>query len=287
MDKAFPILALADEIRLEIYWHALPSNERIFLDPENFYAPLPYVKKSYPDALNLLVTCKRIRAEATQFIFSRNIVNVVDPSKKGNFLQDLGNVACQFITTLEVHLKQGIEELGYVWNTMNSCPKLANLRLVFYHDRRQWIKTLAQLAHYAQRRLDSPAGEDAGFQVWVELYKSIWAYAPVKNHFPDIFKQELGNASRDFQVLPFKIPDPLRRITITASVDGTTMEGFGKYLGSEWPGSDSWYFKWTPRRPGALNVHHHHWVKDGGTAEDETMRAEHKAMAGRGDRRGA
>ncbi|RYP45014.1 hypothetical protein DL768_008579 [Monosporascus sp. mg162] len=287
MDKAFPILALADEIRLEIYWHALPSNERIFLDPENFYAPLPYFRKSYPDALNLLLTCKTICAEATQFLFSRNIVNVVDPPKKGDFLQDLGNVACQFITNLEVHVKQGIGELGYIWNTMNSCPKLSDLRLVFYHDRQQWIKTLAQLAHYAQKRHDSPSGEDAGFQVGLELYKSIWAYGSSKNRYPDIFKQELANAPRDFQVLPFKVPDPVRRITITASVNDPTIKGFSEYLDSKRLGTDSWCFEWTARKPGPPEVHHYRWVKDDGTKKDEAMRAEREAMAGRGDRRRA
>ncbi|RYP63644.1 hypothetical protein DL769_006899 [Monosporascus sp. CRB-8-3] len=271
MDKAFPIFALADEIRLEIYWHALPSNERIFLDPENFYAPLPYVRKSYPDALNLLLTCKRIHAEVIQFLFSRNIINVVDLSKKGNFLQGLGNVACQFIANLEVHVKQGIGELGYIWKTMNSCPKLSNLRLVFYHDRQQWIKTLAQLAHYAQRRLDSPTGQDTGFQVWLELYRSIWAYGSSKNRSPDIFKQELGNASRDFEVLPFKIPDPLRRITITASVTYPTIQGFCEYLNSECLGSNPWYFARTACERGTPEVHHYRWMNVDDTDEDEIM----------------
>ncbi|RYP65581.1 hypothetical protein DL771_008235 [Monosporascus sp. 5C6A] len=287
MDKAFPIFALADEIRLEIYSHALPSNERIFLDPENFYAPLPYVKKPYPDALNLLLTCKKIRAEATQFIFSQNIINVIDPSIKGNFLRDLGDVACQFITTLEVHVKQSIGELGYIWNTMNSCPKLSDLRLVFYHDRQQWIKTLAQLAHYAQRRLDSPTGEDAGFQVGLELYKSIWAYGSSKNRYPNIFKQELGNAPRDFEVFPFKIPNPVHRITITASVNDPTIRGFSEYLDSKNLGGDSWCFEWTARKRGFPEVHHYRWVKDDGTNKDDTMGSAREAMAGRGDRRRA
>ncbi|RYO88303.1 hypothetical protein DL766_003463 [Monosporascus sp. MC13-8B] len=284
MDKAFPILALADEIRLEIYWHALPSDERIFLDPENFYDPLPYVKKSYPDALNLLLTCKRIRTEVTQFLFSRNIINVVDLSKKGNFLQDLGNVACQFITNLEVHVKQGIGELGYIWKTMNSCPKLNNLRLVFYHDRQQWIKTLAQLAHYAQRRLDSPTGKDGGFELGLELYKSIWAYGSSKNRYPDIFKRELRNAPRDFEVLQFKIPDPLRRITITASVNDPTIRGFSEYLDSKRLDSDSWCFKWTGHKRGTPEVHHYRWVKEDGTYKDGSMGPKRESMAGRGDR---
>ncbi|RYP34414.1 hypothetical protein DL767_004283 [Monosporascus sp. MG133] len=274
MDKAFPILALADEIRLEIYWHALPSNERIFLDPENFHAPLPYFKKSYPDALHLLLTCKRIRAEATQFLFSRNIVSVVDPSKKGDFLQDLGNVACQFITNLEVHVRQGIGELGYIWTTMNSCPKLSDLRLVFYHERQHWLKTLAQLARYAQKRHDSPTAEDAGFQVGMELYRSHWGHRYTRNRYPDIFKQELRNAPRNFQVLPFKVPDPVRRITITAFVHDPTIKGFSEYLDSKRLGSDSWRFEWASHKPGTPEVHHYRWAKDDGTNKDEAMGAE-------------
>ncbi|KAK7750123.1 hypothetical protein SLS62_007991 [Diatrype stigma] len=265
MDEIFPILRLPAELRLQIYSHILPVNERLFLDPQHFYRPLPYVSKPHREALGLLLSCKTIRVEAAQFILSHNIVNIIDPVR--NFLHDLGGINRQFITNLEVHVKREIGELGHIWTAMDSCPQLKNLRLVFYHSRKQWLKTLAQLAHHIQQQQQQKQqqeqrgdlqnigrGAAADVQLDLELYRSIWASQALDYHLLQ-FQKFMNVASVASGVYPFRLPNPVRRVTVTASVTAATARKFQVVVNDK-----SWRFVRISDNWGHPEVHHYRWV---------------------------
>lgn len=260
MDDVFPILRLPDELRLEIYSHILPVDERLFVDPQHFYQPLPYVSKPHREALGLLLSCKKIQVEAAQFIFSHNIVNVIEPVRVHNFLHDLGGVNRQFITNLEVHVKQGIGELGHIWATMDSCPKLKNLRLVFYHSRKPWIKTLAQLAYHVQQQQrddlqNTGRGATAGVQLDLVLYSSLWASSQAMDYHALQFQKFMNVTSVASRVFPFHLPNPVRHITITASVNAAMGRKFEVVVSDK-----SWRFVRISHERGHPEVNQYRWV---------------------------
>ena len=124
------LLALPAELRLEIYKALLPYKSRIHLDKRHIQRSWThgnYHAVSRDVTLPLMLTCKRIQAEVTEFVFAHNIVVVQQPWKDDLFLSNLGANTREFIRNLHVDLVSGIGDLGRAWKTMGECPKLNNL----------------------------------------------------------------------------------------------------------------------------------------------------------------
>ncbi|EMR64461.1 hypothetical protein MGN70_009180 [Eutypa lata] len=276
MTKGFPILQLPNELRLQIYGHVLPTDERLHLDPKSIRRPFPYVRKAHREALGLLLSCNKIHDEVSQFLFSHNIVNVIDPTHVGNFLTRLGSVNSQFITCLEVHVKQGFGDLGHVWKTMDSCPKLKDLRLVFYHNREQWLNTLATLAHRVQQEQEKAflnPDTNANIQLNLELYSSVWAAWYPETYYPSKFSQQMRHASAAAEVFSFSLPTPLRRITITASINSTLAKKFKASVEGE-----PWRFVQTAHKKEHPVAFHYSWV-NGDNIDEDVVSSESQSQA--------
>lgn len=260
----FPFLKLPSELQLQVYSYVLPKHGRLLLDPQNIYHPLPYVKKSCPDALNLLLSCKKIHAEVTQLIFAKNMVNVINPIRGGDVLKRLGAAACQHLTTVECHVHEDIAELHLIWSTMKTCPNLTNLRLIFFHVKRNWLTTMAKLTYGS---LEQQAAGGAGVQLNLELYCSIWAHEKSNSHYTGIFQKALSSASPGSIGYAAMIPSPIRRITVTASVSKVPAGAFACAIDGT-----GWHFERTAHITGPPEAYHYRLVNTGDPCFDKIIK---------------
>lgn len=197
--------------------YVLPEHDRIFLDPQNIHRPLPYTHVSHGATKDLLVVNKQIHAEAIDFIFGKNIVNIIRPRKSNiqPFL-NLGTLNQGRIRTLEMHVDHSLlKGLGRMWKALNNCGNLVTLRLVFYHEH-NWYTAFADLAEYV-------VSQDQNLVLDLELYTSIVApgwYTEQRNEYVHLHECLMEAASVRAVYSP-KVPKPVRHIVVTASATPT------------------------------------------------------------------
>lgn len=253
-NKPFPIMELPDELRLKIYSFLLPCDIRIILDPENIQPPSPHaleVVDNYGGTLSLILTCKKMHAEVTEFVYTHNIVTVIKPIDMFDFLDSLGDTACKYITKLEVDIESGLGDIGNVWSTMSMCPKLENLRLIFYHEKTNWSRTLAMLVNHVLKN-------DNNLKIEIELYTSVHFIRRPKVAYDYEDQMELHYvwANAHAEIFSFTPPSPLRKITLTASVNPEAALGLER-----WDSGTGWHFKGQDSADVGMKLLR--WEKDG------------------------
>ncbi|KAK6081547.1 hypothetical protein SCUP234_04752 [Seiridium cupressi] len=217
-EKHFPFFELPAELRLRVYSYIVPDDQRIFLDPDNIRRPLPYTWNSHGSTKDLLLANKQIHAEAINFIFNRNIVNLIHPEdpRQDRFF-NLGTSNHNCIRVLELHVPgthlRGLEKQCAV---MEKCPNLTGLRLVMYHDL-SWQAMFAELAYYATTH-------DKDMCLDLEAYTSVVVLSVHIQQLEKSFRESLQRIATGPAVYDLKIPRHVGHITVTVSTTNDTAE---------------------------------------------------------------
>ncbi|KAK9776382.1 hypothetical protein SCAR479_06994 [Seiridium cardinale] len=217
-EKHFPFLKLPAELRLRVYSYIVPGDQRIFLDPDNIHRPLPYTWTSHGSTKDLLLANKQIHTEAINFIFNRNIANLIHPEdpRKDRFF-NLGTSNHNCIRVLELHVPRthlrGLEKQCAV---MEKCPNLTDLRLVMYHDL-SWQTMFAELAYYVTTH-------EKDMCLDLEAYTSVVVLPVHMQQLEKSFRESLQHIATGSAVYDLKIPRHVRHIIVTVSTTNDTAE---------------------------------------------------------------
>ncbi|KAK6068600.1 hypothetical protein SCUP515_09452 [Seiridium cupressi] len=250
-EKHFPFFKLPAELRLRVYSYIVPDDQRIFLDPDNIRRPLPYTWNSHGSTKDLLLANKQIHAEAINFIFNRNIVNLIHPEdpRQDRFF-NLGTSNHNCIRVLELHIPgthlRGLEKQCAV---MEKCPNLTGLRLVMYHDL-SWQAMFAELAYYATTH-------DKDMCLDLEAYTSVVVLSVHIQQLEKSFRESLQRIATGPAVYDLKIPRHVGHITVTVSTTNNTAERLLKFTDVY----NQWAFKRVSYQKGSPEMTCIRWFK--------------------------
>lgn len=249
----FPLLQLPAELRLRVYGFALLKCHRVVLDPGNYYFPLPYTLETSTIAKTLLQVNRQVHTEIIQYIFSRNIISIIRPVQyRTNILLKLGPSVHNHIRTIEFHIPVGYSlcDLGRQWETMNNCPNLMHLRLVYYHAD-HWWSAFGEFAHYV-----SSQNEDLVLNL--ELYTSVvasgWRHYDANYYVYNGIREAMTRS----MVHELKLPKQLCTITLTVSAKSTAAQDL---LRSAVISSSKWDFRKLHYQKGPPEMTSLRWCK--------------------------
>lgn len=217
------LLQIALEVRQKIWEYALPSDERLVLDPESItnspfshHPSHPVQIGNYGAAFNLALVSRQVFSEVTPILYSRNIVSIIDPLEFSDFHPNhMSREALNNIRRLEVCLVEGaLKELNEIWLALDDClPAVRDLRLTCY--RSPWAYRL--IGHLGNLFADGFLG---GAAVKIELYESQNLHF-LADH------QWIGRGFKDGQAMTatyYRLDVPAQLDTITAAISCNSLD---------------------------------------------------------------
>lgn len=210
------------ELRMRVYRLLIPQHARIALDPKNIRNPGAFVgTKNNRKILSVLLVSKAFHAEIIPLLYGDSTFCLINPLSSEKALSFIGQLALNNIQKLEVQVSNGLVDLGAIWDDLNgACTKLKYLKLVFYHDHKNWMSSLADFALMPQPKP----------KIDLHLYTSIWANATESaSNIRTEIDQALEKAERRRKVIRYTGLPKVTHITIAASVSGVAAFAFLTY----------------------------------------------------------
>lgn len=204
------LLIIAAEVRLTIWKFAVPSGDRLLVDPQNVTQGHRFRGCDYGSAFSLLRTSRQVLAEVLPTLYSQNTVSIACPPLEFNLFDRLPKLAIQNITSVELGV-DSLEEAAVLWRElMWELSSLKHIKLSFIRTD-DWVRDAARIARHCFLVED--------IYLRLELSESTWAKHNASPMSKDLIDDQLMEADDYLSLYRLTFPDGVKAITVAAEVN--------------------------------------------------------------------
>ena len=203
------LLTIAAEVRLTIWKFAVPSGDRLLVDPDNVRLDHDFHCCDYSSAFSLLRTSRQVLAEVLPTLYSQNTICIACPSIEFDSFYRLPKLAIQNISSVELCV-DSLQEAAVLWRELTwKLSSLKHIKLSFIHTD-DWVRDTAIIARHCF------LVEDVYLRL--ELSESTWAKHNASPMSKDLIDDQFIEADDHLSLYWLTIPDGVKAITVAAEV---------------------------------------------------------------------